>query len=107
MKGKRLFKGVKAKKVARDVSEIVRDLKGLNVGKAASYRESSLRLHGLICAKCGREFDESDRHLLTVHHRDSNHSNNPTDGSNWENLCIYCHDDEHSRGILADEIRKK
>jgi uncharacterized metal-binding protein YceD (DUF177 family) len=33
---------------------------------------------------------------LTVHHRDHNHDNNP-DGSNWELLCLYCHDNEHSR----------
>jgi len=29
---------------------------------------------------------------LTVHHRDHNHDNNPPDGSNWELLCVYCHD---------------
>ena len=28
----------------------------------------------------------------------------PPDGSNWENLCTYCHDDEHSRTILADYL---
>ena len=61
------------------------------------YRERSLALHGWICAKCAREFDESNLHLLTVHHRDGNHQNNPPDGSNWENLCAYCHEDEHSR----------
>jgi len=66
------------------------------------YREQSLKIHGLICAKCAREFDESNRHLLTVHHKDGNHNNNPPDGSNWENLCVYCHEDEHSRGLLAD-----
>jgi hypothetical protein len=65
------------------------------------YRERSLAIHGLICAKCGREFDHSNRHLLTVHHKDGNHHNNPPDGSNWENLCIYCHDDEHSRDLLG------
>lgn len=62
------------------------------------YREQSLRLHGLICAKCAREFAPKDSHLLTVHHKDGNYKNNPSDGSNWENLCSYCHDDEHSRG---------
>jgi hypothetical protein len=66
------------------------------------YREQSLRIHGLICAKCAREFDYTDRHLLTVHHKDGNHNNNPSDGSNWENLCVYCHDDEHQRGMLGD-----
>ncbi|MBI4799348.1 MAG: HNH nuclease family protein [Desulfarculus sp.] len=63
------------------------------------YREQSLRLHGLICAKCAREFAPKDSHLLTVHHKDGNYRNNPPDGSNWENLCVYCHDDEHSRGM--------
>jgi len=72
--------------------------------KGSDYRERSLKIHGLICAKCGREFDEKARHLLTVHHRDGNHLNNPPDGSNWENLCIYCHDDEHSRGLLGNYL---
>jgi 5-methylcytosine-specific restriction endonuclease McrA len=69
---------------------------------ANSYRERSLKIHGLICAKCGREFTYKNRHLLTVHHKDGNHRNNPSDGSNWENLCVYCHEDEHSRGLLGD-----
>lgn len=69
------------------------------------YRERSLKIHGLICAKCGREFDHTNRRLLTVHHRDGNHHNNPPDGSNWENLCVYCHDDEHSRNRLGDYLR--
>jgi hypothetical protein len=28
--------------------------------------------------------------------------NNPPDGSNWELLCIYCHDNEHSRNLDAE-----
>ena len=72
--------------------------------RAAGYRERALALHGWICAKCAREFDASTLHLLTVHHRDGNHHNNPPDGSNWENLCVYCHDDEHSRELLADYL---
>jgi hypothetical protein len=58
----------------------------------------------LICARCGREFSGKDAPLLTVHHKDGNHFNNPRDGSNWENLCVYCHEDEHSRSRLADQI---
>ena len=69
-----------------------------------NYREKSLRLHGWICAKCGREFTADNLYLLTVHHKDGNHQNNPADGSNWENLCVYCHDDEHSRSLLADYL---
>jgi hypothetical protein len=72
----------------------------------SAYREQSLKMYGLICAKCAREFDLKTRHLLTVHHKDGNHHNNPPDGSNWENLCTYCHDDEHSRGLLGDYLRK-
>ena len=68
------------------------------------YREKSLAIHGLVCARCGREFAESKRQLLTVHHKDGNHHNNPADGSNWENLCVYCHEDVHSRGVLAEYL---
>ena len=71
------------------------------------YRDRSLKIHGLICAKCAREFTYKNQRLLTVHHKDGNHFNNPPDGSNWENLCVYCHEDEHSRGILADYLSGK
>ena len=52
-----------------------------------------------VCGRCAREFNEKNLQELTVHHRDHNHDNNPDDGSNWELLCIYCHDNEHSRYI--------
>jgi len=94
-------KPVKKAATGKSVEEIVRELKETNA-PSSNYREQSLRIHGLICAKCAREFDHKDRHLLTVHHKDGNPANNPTDGSNWENLCIYCHEDEHSRGRLGD-----
>jgi 5-methylcytosine-specific restriction endonuclease McrA len=61
------------------------------------YRELSLKIHPWVCGRCGREFTRDNLHLLTVHHKDHNHDNNPLDGSNWENLCIYCHDNEHAR----------
>jgi len=89
----------------RSVADIVRELRAGNA--PGDYREQSLRIHGLICAKCGREFGPKDRHLLTVHHKDGNNRNNPPDGSNWENLCVYCHEDEHSRGILADYLKQQ
>lgn len=88
----------------KDVDDIVRELKEASIQKN-DYREQSLKIHGLICAKCAREFDHKDRHLLTVHHKDGNHRNNPPDGSNWENLCVYCHDEEHTRGLLGDYFR--
>jgi len=93
------------KETGKSVDEIVKELKEGSAPKN-DYREQSLRIHGLICAKCAREFDYKDRHLLTVHHKDGNHKNNPQDGSNWENLCVYCHDDEHSRGLLGDYLSK-
>jgi 5-methylcytosine-specific restriction endonuclease McrA len=86
----------------KSVDEMVRELKAGS--RTSDCRERSLEIHGLICAKCAREFDYKDRHLLTVHHKDGNPRNNPPDGSNWENLCIYCHDDEHSRGLLGDYL---
>lgn len=89
-----------------DADSLVRELKH-NVSGEVDYRRRSLQLYGLICAKCGREFDAHNQYLLTVHHKDGNHHNNPADGSNWENLCVYCHDDEHSRSILADYMAGK
>jgi 5-methylcytosine-specific restriction endonuclease McrA len=85
------------KKAASDksVDEIVRELQR-KAPRQSDYRERSLKIHGYICARCGREFDHKMSHLLTVHHKDGNHLNNPPDGSNWENLCIYCHDNEHT-----------
>jgi len=72
-----------------------------------NYRSKSIKIHGPICAKCGREFNLANLNLLTVHHKDGNHHNNPPDGGNWENLCIHCHEDEHSRGLLGDYFSKK
>jgi len=89
----------------KSVEEIVQEAR--QAGATGGYRERSLKIHGLICAKCAREFDYKDQHLLTVHHRDGNPNNNPPDGSNWENLCVYCHDDEHSRGLLGDYFSGK
>jgi HNH endonuclease len=65
--------------------------------REATYREQALKLYPWICARCGREFSGARLRELTVHHRDHNHDNNPPDGSNWELLCIYCHENEHAR----------
>ncbi len=61
------------------------------------YREQALKLYPWVCGRCMREFTRANLHELTVHHRDHNHDNNPSDGSNWELLCLYCHDNEHAR----------
>ena len=65
------------------------------------YREQALKLYPWICGRCTREFNRDNLRELTVHHRDHNHDNNPPDGSNWELLCLYCHDNEHSRYLDA------
>jgi len=88
----------------RTAEEVVREIKAAQPSGGDEYREKSLALHGLICGRCGRDFDAAHRHLLTVHHKDGNHRNNPPDGSNWENLCAYCHEDVHSRGLLGDYL---
>ncbi|MDP5131446.1 MAG: YajD family HNH nuclease [Paraglaciecola sp.] len=65
--------------------------------RASGYREQALKIYPWICGRCRREFTRKNLSELTVHHVDHNHSNNPTDGSNWELLCLYCHDEEHSK----------
>jgi len=90
-------------KAQKSVGDAVREMKeGMKKPAGEDYRERALAIHGLVCARCGREFDHTNRHLLTVHHRDGNHNNNPPDGSNWENLCAYCHEDAHSREVLGE-----
>lgn len=66
------------------------------------YRERALKLYPWVCGRCGREFTRENLRELTVHHRDHNHDNNPPDGSNWELLCLYCHDNEHARFLDAE-----
>ena len=65
------------------------------------YRERALAIYPWICGRCRREFTRANVRELTVHHRDHNHDNNPPDGSNWELLCLYCHDNEHQRQLEA------
>ena len=67
------------------------------------YREQALKMYPHICGRCSREFERKNLHELTVHHRDHNHDNNPSDGSNWELLCLYCHDNEHQRQLEAQQ----
>jgi len=90
---------------ARPAADVVRELKAAQQKPPGEdYRERSLAIHGLVCAHCGREFAGANRQLLTVHHKDGNHHHNPPDGSNWENLCVYCHENIHSREILGDYL---
>jgi 5-methylcytosine-specific restriction endonuclease McrA len=65
--------------------------------KEKGYRARALKMFPHICGSCGREFSGKGLKELTVHHKDHNHDNNPPNGSNWELLCIYCHDHEHEK----------
>ena len=86
------------KKLTREeMDKIVAKARKSDGDRMKGYRERSLSINPWVCARCGREFTNKNLHLLTVHHRDHNHDNNPADGSNWENLCVYCHDNEHRR----------
>jgi predicted HNH restriction endonuclease len=94
-----------AAEAEKSAEDAVREMKKSQKPQAGEdYREKSLAINSLVCARCGRAFAESQRQLLTVHHKDGNHHNNPADGSNWENLCVYCHEDVHSRGVLAEYL---
>jgi len=64
------------------------------------YREQAMKLYPHVCARCGREFEGKKLRELTVHHKNHNHEDNPPDGSNWELLCLYCHDNEHQKYLL-------
>ena len=74
--------------------------------RESGYREQALKMYPWICGRCAREFTHQNLQQLTVHHRDHNHDNNPKDGSNWELLCVYCHDNEHARELDAEAARR-
>lgn len=77
--------------------QLVADARRYKEDREKGYRERALKLFPWICGRCGREFSHKNLSELTVHHKDHNHDNNPLDGSNWELLCLYCHDNEHQR----------
>lgn len=83
-------------------NQIVEDALREREKRQGSYRERALALFPWVCARCGREFEGKRLRELTVHHKDHNHDHNPPDGSNWELLCLYCHDNEHERMKVAD-----
>lgn len=88
------------------LDRIVAEARRHNDERAATYRERALKLYPWICGRCGREFSGVRLRELTVHHKDHNHDNNPLDGSNWELLCVYCHENEHAR-VLDEAVRER
>lgn len=89
--------GADGTKQAKAIADLRRETAARNQG----YRERALRILPHVCASCAREFTGKRLRELTVHHRDRNHDNNPPDGSNWELLCLYCHDYEHEKGLSS------
>ncbi|HJN01442.1 MAG: YajD family HNH nuclease [Nitrospinota bacterium] len=86
-----------AKKTNPDIEKFIAETQRNQNLREQTYRERALKIYPWICAHCGREFSGKKLRELTVHHKDHNHDNNPPDGSNWELLCLYCHDNEHTR----------
>lgn len=85
------------------LDKIVADARRNADQRELGYRERSLKMYPWVCGRCMREFTHANVSQLTVHHRNHNHDDNPPDGSNWELLCLYCHDNEHSRYTEADQ----
>jgi len=83
------------------LDRVVADARRARELRERGYREQALKLYPWVCGRCGREFTHANLRELTVHHRDHDHDNNPPDGSNWELLCLYCHDNEHQRALDA------
>jgi len=79
------------------LDEVLREARRDDAKRAAGYRAQALKLYPWVCGKCAREFTHSNLQLLEVHHKNGNHDDNPADGSNWELLCTYCHENEHSK----------
>lgn len=79
------------------LDRVVADARRARDERAAGYREQALKLYPWVCGRCGRTFTRENLRELTVHHKDMDHDNNPPNGSNWELLCLYCHDNEHQK----------
>ena len=85
-----------------DLHDVVAQARADRQRRDQSYRSRALKLFSPVCGLCGRDFAGAKLRELTVHHKDHNHDNNPPDGSNWELLCVYCHENEHARKDVAD-----
>ncbi|MHB1360949.1 MAG: YajD family HNH nuclease [Rhodocyclaceae bacterium] len=86
---------------ADKLDKIVAEARRAAEQRDQGYREQALKIYPWVCGRCARSFTHANLRELTVHHRDHNHDNNPPNGSNWELLCLYCHDNEHQRLLEA------
>lgn len=94
----------KTQSSADRLEKVVAEAQRNRAKREQGYREQALRMYPWVCGRCAREFTHATMRELTVHHRDHNHDNNPSDGSNWELLCLYCHDNEHARYVDGERI---
>jgi hypothetical protein len=83
------------------LDRVVAEARRASEERARGYRELALKMYPWVCGRCAREFTRANVQLLEVHHRDHDHDHNPADGSNWELLCTYCHENEHQRHLHA------
>ena len=79
------------------LDKVVREARRDAAKRAAGYRERALKLFPWVCGRCARTFTRANLVQLEVHHKNGDHDDNPPDGSNWELLCTYCHEHEHSK----------
>ena len=79
------------------LDRLVAEARRARDAREQDYRAQALKLFPHVCGRCARSFAGPTLRELTVHHKDGNHDNNAPDGSNWELLCIYCHENEHAR----------
>jgi len=93
---------MKSEKSNEELDRIVARAQRERAAREDSYRERALKMYPWVCGRCAREFSRENLRELTVHHKDHDHDNNPPDGSNWELLCLYCHDREHSYYLDSD-----
>lgn len=87
------------------LDRLVADARKAADKRSKDYRDQALKIYPWVCGRCARTFTTANLRELTVHHRDHDHDNNPADGSNWELLCLYCHDNEHQKQIEASAGR--
>ena len=86
---------------AEDRHRVVAEARRDQADREKGYRARALKMYPWVCGHCAREFTLKTVIQLEVHHKDHNHDYNPPDGSNWELLCTYCHENQHARQKAA------
>ncbi len=85
----------------KDFEQLAREARRKADERERGYRAQALKLYPWVCGGCARTFTHANLQQLEVHHKNGNHDDNPPDGSNWELLCTYCHEHEHSKVLDA------